>query len=164
MSTTTLHRVRPAKPIRTKRLTAAPAIRVLHVINGEHYAGAERVQDYLALRLPAFGFDADFACIKPNRFGPLRQARQAVLHDVPMRSRHECRIPPASDGAAVIATQAVRMSKLMVLRLLMVNISLLEQIQSRHFFEARQRLFMIRNLLVVVELSVNDFLKIADHV
>ena len=32
---------------------------VLHVINGEHYAGAERVQDLLAKRLPEFGFRAD---------------------------------------------------------------------------------------------------------
>ena len=65
----------------------AATIRVLHVINGEHYAGAERVQDHLALRLPAYGFEVDFACVKPDRFGPLRQSRQAEMHDVPMQSR-----------------------------------------------------------------------------
>ena len=37
-----------------RRLMAAPAAtKVLHLINGEFYAGAERVQDLLALRLPA---------------------------------------------------------------------------------------------------------------
>ncbi len=44
------------------------ALRVLHVVNGEHYAGAERVQDWLALSLPKLGIDVAFACIKPDRF------------------------------------------------------------------------------------------------
>ncbi len=32
--------------------------KVLHLINGEDYSGAERVQDLLALRLPDFGYEA----------------------------------------------------------------------------------------------------------
>ncbi len=47
---------------------ARRTLRVLHVVNGEHYAGAERVQDLLAARLPEVGVEVAFACLKPNRF------------------------------------------------------------------------------------------------
>jgi glycosyltransferase involved in cell wall biosynthesis len=61
--------------------------RVLHVINGEHYAGAERVQDLLALRLGSHGYDVRFACLKPGLFAEKRQAREAPIYGVSMRSR-----------------------------------------------------------------------------
>jgi glycosyltransferase involved in cell wall biosynthesis len=61
--------------------------RVLHLINGEFYAGAERVQDLLALKLGEFGFEVEFACLKPGAFAEKRQAREAILHTLPMRSR-----------------------------------------------------------------------------
>jgi glycosyltransferase involved in cell wall biosynthesis len=64
---------------------------VLHVVNGEHYAGAERVQDLLAQRLPDFGYRVEFACVKLARFDALRQSRQARLQPVPMRSRFDLR-------------------------------------------------------------------------
>ena len=48
--------------------TAIKTVRVLHLINGEHYSGAERVQDLLARQLPQFGFEVGFACVKPFRF------------------------------------------------------------------------------------------------
>jgi glycosyltransferase involved in cell wall biosynthesis len=70
---------------------ASSTIRVLHVINGEHYAGAERVQDLLALRLPEFGVEASFACVKPNRFAEMRQSQNALLVNVPMKSRFDLR-------------------------------------------------------------------------
>jgi glycosyltransferase involved in cell wall biosynthesis len=60
---------------------------VLHLINGEHYAGAERVQDLLAAALPAFGYRAGFVAIKPGRFSAARQYRQAPLYELPMRGR-----------------------------------------------------------------------------
>ncbi len=60
---------------------------VLHLINGEHYAGAERVQDLLAGALPALGYRAGFVAMKPGRFSAARQYRQAPLHELPMRSR-----------------------------------------------------------------------------
>lgn len=59
--------------------------RVLHVINGEHYSGAERVQDLLAQELPALGFDVGFACVKPDRFPEARKTQSARLDEVPMR-------------------------------------------------------------------------------
>lgn len=69
----------------------APPIRVMHLINGEHYAGAERVQDLLALQLGRFGFDVEFACLKPGRFAERRQSRDAEVHAVSMGSRVDLR-------------------------------------------------------------------------
>ena len=62
---------------------------MLHLINGEHYSGAERVQDLLALRLPEFGFEAAFACLKPGRFAECRRSQETPLWDVSMRSRFD---------------------------------------------------------------------------
>ena len=62
---------------------------ILHVINGELYSGAERVQDLLALRLPELGFDVGFACVKPAKFPERRQAIDAPLHLTPMSSRFD---------------------------------------------------------------------------
>ena len=60
--------------------------RVLHLINGEFYSGAERVQDLLAVRLPEQGYQVGFACVKPDQF-PRMRISQAPLYRVPMRSR-----------------------------------------------------------------------------
>jgi glycosyltransferase involved in cell wall biosynthesis len=68
-----------------------PNIKVLHVINGEHYAGAEKVQDLLALRLSQFGFDVGFACIKPRQFAQMRQSQDAPLYETAMHNRLDLR-------------------------------------------------------------------------
>lgn len=70
---------------------ARDAIRVMHVVNGEHYAGAERVQDLLAARLPDYGYTVGFACVKPDRFPSLRRCQQAPLFGLQMRSRADLR-------------------------------------------------------------------------
>lgn len=62
-------------------------MKVLQVINGEFYSGAERVQDLLAIGLGRVGIDTGFACIKPDRFPSQRMARDVPLHEVPMRGR-----------------------------------------------------------------------------
>jgi len=71
--------VSPGKPSCTAR--------VLHLINGEHYSGAERVQDLLGMRLPEHGFDVGFACVKPDRFPKMRQCLSAPLYEMPMKSK-----------------------------------------------------------------------------
>ena len=71
----------PSAPVET--------IRVLHLINGEHYAGAERVQDLLAKHLPAMGFSVGFACVKLDLFDQLRQSYEVPLYDVPMRTKFD---------------------------------------------------------------------------
>jgi glycosyltransferase involved in cell wall biosynthesis len=62
-------------------------IKVLHLINGDLYAGAERVQDLLASRMGEFGFELGFACLKSGRFAAVRRSQQTPLFDVRMRSR-----------------------------------------------------------------------------
>jgi glycosyltransferase involved in cell wall biosynthesis len=63
--------------------------RVLHLINGEHYSGAERVQDLLACSLGEFGYQVGFACLKPGKFAAVRRSQDAPLFDVPMRGRFD---------------------------------------------------------------------------
>jgi glycosyltransferase involved in cell wall biosynthesis len=65
--------------------------RVLHLINGEFYAGAERVQDLLAMRLGDHGFDVEFACLKQGVFAEKRHSKGTTLHSMPMGSRVDVR-------------------------------------------------------------------------
>jgi glycosyltransferase involved in cell wall biosynthesis len=60
--------------------------KVLHLINGEHFSGAERVQDLLSLNLRRFGYQADFACLKPDKFPTIRQSI-SDLFQIQMRHR-----------------------------------------------------------------------------
>lgn len=62
---------------------------VLHVINGEHYSGAERVQDLLGNRLPEFGFEASFACVKPGLFPTKRKFHSPSVFNLPMKHRFD---------------------------------------------------------------------------
>ena len=54
------------------------SLRVLHLVNGEHFAGAERVQSHLGRCLPKFGVRADFACLKPGRFADAVDAAEGT--------------------------------------------------------------------------------------
>ncbi len=78
-----------AMPLTTAPPAAVDTVRVLHVINGEHYAGAERVQDLLALRLPEFGYQVGFACVKLDAFDAMRQSRDVALFNVTMHARFD---------------------------------------------------------------------------
>lgn len=62
-------------------------LRVLHVVNGQHYAGAARVQDLLALTLPEFGYEVSFACLLPEKFPQERQSQASPLYELPMKHR-----------------------------------------------------------------------------
>lgn len=78
----------PASAIVASTAASQPRLaRVLHVINGEHYSGAERVQDLLGEHLPATGYTAGFACVKPDRYRQARKHQAAPLYELPMRSR-----------------------------------------------------------------------------
>ncbi len=81
----------PANSIAEASDGCRATLRALHLINGEHYAGAERVQDLLAGCLPAHGVDVTFACLKQGRFAALRQSQQTPLVELPMRSRFDLR-------------------------------------------------------------------------
>jgi glycosyltransferase involved in cell wall biosynthesis len=49
------------------------------------------VQDLLASRLPQFGFNVGFACVKLDRFGGLRQSQESPLFDTRMRNKFDLR-------------------------------------------------------------------------
>ncbi len=68
--------------------------RVLHLVNGEHFSGAERVQSHLGRCLPQFGVAADFVCVKPGRFAELVQQQNGNWgrgFSTPMRGRFDLR-------------------------------------------------------------------------
>ncbi|QEG23494.1 glycosyltransferase [Mariniblastus fucicola] len=62
--------------------------RVLHLINGEHFAGAERVQDLLAMALPQFGYEAGFACVKADKFPKVRRS-SSPLYELNMKNKFD---------------------------------------------------------------------------
>jgi glycosyltransferase involved in cell wall biosynthesis len=62
---------------------------VLHLINGQHFAGAERVQQLLGRRLPELGIDATFACLKPGKFPAACGLSAERVIQVPMRGRFD---------------------------------------------------------------------------
>lgn len=64
-------------------------MKVLHIINGEYYAGAEKVQDLLALGLTELGHEISFVCFKPDKFPSLRSGQEISLHKMPMRHRFD---------------------------------------------------------------------------
>ncbi len=106
MSTAVLDRPRPQ--VRHKVAgPPPPAVKVLHLINGEHYAGAERVQDLLAERLHALGFQVGFACLKRGQFATVRKATGAKLYEVAMRSRFDLR--PVAELVRIVRTEGYRL-------------------------------------------------------
>jgi glycosyltransferase involved in cell wall biosynthesis len=68
-----------------------PRVRVLHVINGEVYGGAERALDHLGRHLRHFGFDVAMTCLKPGLFPKVRHSTDVPLYEFPMRSRFDLR-------------------------------------------------------------------------
>lgn len=78
-------------PSKQPQVSPTQTVRVLHVINGEHYSGAERVQDLLALQLPESGYSVGFVSLKPGRFGDARRSVSSPLEELPMKSRWDLR-------------------------------------------------------------------------
>lgn len=72
-----------------RRIPTAGARRVLHVINGEHFSGAERVQQLLGKRLGQFGFEAQFVCVKPGKFATCCELRASQVLHAEMRARFD---------------------------------------------------------------------------
>lgn len=85
----------------------------MHVINGEFFSGAERVQDVLALRLPDYGYEVGFSCVKPAKFSTCRNST-VPLFEMPMQSKLD--LAPAwgiarivkQDGYALLHTHTPR--------------------------------------------------------
>jgi glycosyltransferase involved in cell wall biosynthesis len=85
---------------------AVATIPVLHIINGEHYAGAERVQDLLGQQLPNFGYRPAFACLKPGQFAAMRKDSDAPLYDVAMNRRTD--FSPIKRLSAIVRSEGCR--------------------------------------------------------
>lgn len=119
---------RAANPVRTAR--------VLHVINGEHYSGAERVQDLLALNLPHFGFGVGFACLKPRRFAQSRVSQDTPLVELPMRGKVDLRPAPRlarlvrQEGYAIIHTHTPRAALVGRIAAVLAGVPLVHHIHS----------------------------------
>lgn len=64
----------------------ADTTRILHLVNGEHYAGAERVQDLLAGKLGEFGCEVGFVTLKDGMFEESRRHKDTPLVCMPMNS------------------------------------------------------------------------------
>ncbi len=77
--------------------------RVLHLINGEHFSGAERVQQLLGKRLEGFGYDASFACLKSGKFRDKCQLRESQILDFPMHGKFDLSV--VTQIAATVAEQ-----------------------------------------------------------
>ena len=78
----------------TASAPAPLAIRVLHLVNGEHFSGAERVQSHLGRCLPEFHVAADFVCVKPGKFADMLDERNGdwgIGYRVPMSNRFDLR-------------------------------------------------------------------------
>ena len=69
--------------------TRLDAPKVLHLINGEHFSGAERVQDLLAMAMPQFGYETGFACVKPDKFPGVRESQDCELFETRMNSKFD---------------------------------------------------------------------------
>ena len=66
--------VKPGLLEQSSRKSKTRTTGILHLINGEHFSGAERVQDLLAMALPECGYDIGFVCLKPDKFPRVRQS------------------------------------------------------------------------------------------
>ena len=109
---------------------------VIHVINGEHYSGAERVQDLLASELPQFGFRVHFACLKPGRFEQQRAYRAAQLVNLPMWSRFDWRAAQhlseliRSESIAIIHAHTPRSAMIAALAAWQTSVPLVYHVHS----------------------------------
>ncbi|WP_320040573.1 glycosyltransferase family 4 protein [uncultured Desulfobacter sp.] len=64
---------------------------VLHIINGEYFSGAERVQDLLANKLGEYGYDTYIGCVKPYNFKKFCTYNKDKIYNFPMSSRVDFR-------------------------------------------------------------------------
>jgi glycosyltransferase involved in cell wall biosynthesis len=69
-----------------------PEVSSLHLINGEHFSGAERVQQLLGRRLSDFGVSSHFACLKPGKFPELSGLESDRVASIGMKSRFDLSI------------------------------------------------------------------------
>ncbi len=136
----------PAPSAGPSAQVAAATTPVLHIINGEHYAGAERVQDLLGEQLGSFGYRAGFACLKRGQFAAMRKCKDAPLYDVAMRNRFD--LSPAwrlariirSEGYRLIHTHTARSAMIGRLASMLTGLPLVHHVHSPTAYDTTDRL------------------------
>ncbi len=142
--------------------------KILHIVNGEFYAGAERVQDLLALRLPDYGYEVGFVCLKDGIFADKRVSQSVPLHSFPMRSKLDIGIArrvaglAKRDGYALIHTHTPRAALLGRLTAFLAGLPMVHHVHSptdsdtetgwrnlRNSAVERMSLFRVRKLIAV---------------
>lgn len=63
------------------------SVRALHLINGEHFSGAERVQQLLGKRLPEQSVEPHFVCLKAGKFSEMCGLEPEKVSVQAMKSR-----------------------------------------------------------------------------
>ncbi|MEQ8205852.1 MAG: glycosyltransferase, partial [Woeseia sp.] len=112
-------------------------IKVMHVITGDLYAGAERVQDLLASRLPEFGYEVTFACLKEGAFQQRLLASSRDVRSIVMKSRLDIASTTRglvaharNSGAELIHTHTVRGALLGSLTALITGLPMVHHVHS----------------------------------
>ncbi len=78
--------------------------KILYVINGEHYSGAERVQDLLGIYLPYYGYDVTFVTLLNGRFKEVVKDRNYKVLHIPMKNKFD--LSPASGLADLVKKES----------------------------------------------------------
>lgn len=81
--------IKDSNPLDLRIFQRSGDLSVLHLINGEHFSGAERVQQLLGKRLPECGVTIDFACLKPGKFYDLCDLSPDSVFSVHMKGRFD---------------------------------------------------------------------------
>lgn len=129
-------------------------VKIMHVINGEHYAGAERVQDLLALQLPNFGYQVGFVCTKSGLFTENRMAKDVPLYDFTMRSRIDVKLAKGmarlaqKEGYKIIHTHTARSALLGAIASVMSGIPMVHHVHSPTTRDTEAGWRNLRNALV----------------
>lgn len=109
---------------------------ILHLINGEHFAGAERVQDLLAQALPEFGYAVHWLCLKEGRFDAERRSKDTPLAHLPMRSERDLSVlskvvdVARHTGARLIHTHTARSALIGALASLRTGLPMVHHLHS----------------------------------
>ena len=77
----------PDSPAQIFQFPRPKSIGVLHIINGEHFSGAERVQQILGKRLPDQTVTPHFVCLKDGKFPEMCGLDPTMVSVQSMRSR-----------------------------------------------------------------------------
>lgn len=125
-------------------------VKVLHIINGEFYSGAERVQDLLSQSIGNYGYEINFVTLKNGLFEQKRAYKEARIYPALMKSRFSLspvrRIADLvrNERFAMIHTHTPRAAMVGKLASMITGVPMIHHIHSPTRFDTENR---IRNAL-----------------